>query len=62
MLVDLDAWRSRGIADRAFRYVGELGSRVDFLHQEALNAILISRSSCPRGTAAGRSAQRRSRG
>jgi lipopolysaccharide biosynthesis glycosyltransferase len=38
MLVDLDAWRSRGIADRAFRYVGELGSRVDFLHQQALNA------------------------
>lgn len=38
MLLDLDAWRGRGIADRAFRYVGDLGSRVDFLHQQALNA------------------------
>lgn len=39
MLVDLAAWRSRGIADRAFRYIAELGSRVDFLHQQALNAV-----------------------
>lgn len=39
MLVDLEAWRCRGLAERAFGYVSELGGRTDFLHQEALNAI-----------------------
>lgn len=38
LLVDLEAWRRRDVAGRALEYIREVGDRVDYLHQEALNA------------------------
>jgi lipopolysaccharide biosynthesis glycosyltransferase len=39
LLVDLEAWRRRDVAGRALEYVRMVGDRVDYLHQEALNAV-----------------------
>jgi lipopolysaccharide biosynthesis glycosyltransferase len=38
MLVDLQAWRRRGVAERALDFLAQSDDRVEFLHQEALNA------------------------
>ncbi len=38
LLVDLEAWRRRQVAERAIEYIRTVGDRVDYLHQEALNA------------------------
>jgi lipopolysaccharide biosynthesis glycosyltransferase len=38
MLIDVEAWRQRGVAERALRSIGRIADRVDFLHQEVLNA------------------------
>jgi len=40
MLIRLAAWRKRNITKRAYDYLRKVGDRVDFLHQEALNAVL----------------------
>ncbi len=40
LLTDLDAWRQRDVTHRAFDYLRSTGESVDFLHQEALNAVL----------------------
>src|ERR1700722_18338344 len=40
MLISLDAWRRGEITRRACGYLQNVGRHVDFLHQEALNAIL----------------------
>lgn len=40
MLIRLAAWRERNITKRAYDYLRKVGDRVDFLHQEALNAVL----------------------
>ena len=38
MLIDVEAWRQRGVAERALDFISRIADRVDFLHQEALNA------------------------
>jgi lipopolysaccharide biosynthesis glycosyltransferase len=38
MLIDVEAWRQRGVAERALDSLGRIADRNDFLHQEALNA------------------------
>jgi lipopolysaccharide biosynthesis glycosyltransferase len=43
MLIDLDGWRAEGITPSALEYLRRTGDRVDFLHQEALNAVLGGR-------------------
>lgn len=43
LLIDLDAWRAADVTSRAMAYFGATGARVDFLHQEALNAVLTDR-------------------
>ena len=40
MSIQLDQWRKRDIANRAFAYLLQVGRNTDFLHQEALNAVL----------------------
>ena len=40
LLVDLEAWRRRHVAERAIEYIRAVGDRVDYLHQEALNATV----------------------
>ena len=40
LLFDLDAWRRQDVTHRALDYLRSTGDRVDFLHQEALNAVL----------------------
>lgn len=40
LLVDLRAWRRRNVAERAIEYIRAVGDRVDYLHQEALNATV----------------------
>lgn len=40
MLIELAKWRKRKVAERALDYLRKVGRRADFLHQEALNAIL----------------------
>ncbi|MCU1276448.1 MAG: glycosyl transferase family 8 [Bryobacterales bacterium] len=40
MLVRLSGWRERDVTRRACGYLQKVGRQVDFLHQEALNAIL----------------------
>ncbi len=40
MLMRLAEWRKREITRRAYGYLENVGRQVDFLHQEALNAIL----------------------
>jgi lipopolysaccharide biosynthesis glycosyltransferase len=40
LLVDLEAWRRRHVAERSIEYIREVGHRVDYLHQEALNATV----------------------
>lgn len=40
LLVDLDRWRSAGVTRRALAYLDATRHAVDFLHQEALNAVL----------------------
>lgn len=40
MIMDLERWRALGISERALDYVRDPCNRVDFLHQDALNAIL----------------------
>ncbi len=40
LLIQLDAWRKREVTRRAYGYLQTVGRQVDFLHQEALNAIL----------------------
>ena len=42
LLIDLEAWRNREVARRAFNYLRHSRRQVDFLHQEALNAVLWS--------------------
>jgi lipopolysaccharide biosynthesis glycosyltransferase len=40
MLVGLAEWRKREVTRRAYGYLRNMGRQVDFIHQEALNAIL----------------------
>lgn len=40
LLIRLAAWRRREVTRRAFGYLRKVGRHVDFLHQEALNAVL----------------------
>lgn len=40
LVVDLPAWRDARVAQRATEYLRRIGRRVDFFHQEALNAVL----------------------
>jgi lipopolysaccharide biosynthesis glycosyltransferase len=40
MLITLSGWREREVLQRACGYLRNVGARVDFLHQEALNATL----------------------
>lgn len=40
LLIHLRRWRERDVAARAFHYMQQTGPRLDFLHQEALNAVL----------------------
>jgi lipopolysaccharide biosynthesis glycosyltransferase len=40
LLIDLDGWRARDVTSLARDYLRETGHAVDFLHQEALNAVL----------------------
>jgi lipopolysaccharide biosynthesis glycosyltransferase len=40
MLIDLGGWRERDVSGRACDYLRRVGPRADFLHQEALNAVL----------------------
>src|SRR5579883_2454226 len=40
MCIQLDEWRRRDITKRAFAYLQQAGGSADFLHQEALNAVL----------------------
>lgn len=40
LLVDLRAWRRRNVAEQAIEYIRAVGDRVDYLHQEALNATV----------------------
>jgi lipopolysaccharide biosynthesis glycosyltransferase len=40
MLIQLSGWREREVTRRAYGYLQKVGRQVDFLHQEALNAIL----------------------
>ena len=40
MLIHLNAWREREVKRRALGYLQRVGPRADFLHQEALNAVL----------------------
>jgi lipopolysaccharide biosynthesis glycosyltransferase len=40
MLIRLDQWRRREVTRRAYGYLQNAGRQLDFLHQEALNAIL----------------------
>jgi len=40
MLIHLSEWRQRHVTVRACDYLRKVGPQVDFLHQEALNAIL----------------------
>lgn len=39
LLMDLNAWRERQIAERAADYLREVGTAVDLVQQEALNAV-----------------------
>jgi lipopolysaccharide biosynthesis glycosyltransferase len=39
VLCDLDSWRERGATGRLLDYVRRTGDRIDFVHQEALNAV-----------------------
>lgn len=43
LVIDLQAWRRADVTARAFGYLRRTGSKVDFLHQEALNAVLGDR-------------------
>ena len=40
LLISLGAWRQRDVTRRAYGYLRNAGPEADFLHQEALNAIL----------------------
>lgn len=40
LVVDLEAWRRRRVVERAIAYIRTVGDRVDYLHQEALNATV----------------------
>jgi lipopolysaccharide biosynthesis glycosyltransferase len=40
MLIRLKEWRKRNVTRRAYGYLQDVGREVDFLHQEALNAVL----------------------
>lgn len=40
MLIPLDEWRKYEVTRRAWQYLYEVGREADFLHQEALNAVL----------------------
>jgi lipopolysaccharide biosynthesis glycosyltransferase len=40
LLVDLETWRRQNVAGRAIEYIRAVGDRVDYLHQEALNATV----------------------
>lgn len=40
LLLDLAVWRERDVARRALAYLQSVGPAADFLHQEALNAVL----------------------
>jgi lipopolysaccharide biosynthesis glycosyltransferase len=40
MLIRLDEWRKRKVSQRAYGYLHNVRRQADFLHQEALNAIL----------------------
>jgi lipopolysaccharide biosynthesis glycosyltransferase len=40
MLIHLSRWRERNVTARACDYLQKVGLQVDFLHQEALNAVL----------------------
>ena len=40
MLIDLVEWRNRDVTRRVYGYLRSVGERVDFIHQEALNAVL----------------------
>ena len=40
LLIDLEAWRRRDVAGRALEYLRAVGNRVDYLHQEAINATV----------------------
>jgi lipopolysaccharide biosynthesis glycosyltransferase len=40
MLISLAEWRKREVTRRALAYLQKIGHQVDFLHQEALNAVL----------------------
>jgi len=42
MLIDLEAWRNREVTRRACNYLNRAGDQADFLHQQALNAVLWS--------------------
>jgi lipopolysaccharide biosynthesis glycosyltransferase len=43
MLVDLDAWRSAGVAEQAFEYLSRHAQEVWFWDQEALNVVLAGK-------------------
>ena len=40
LMIDLARWRQRAITRRALQYLQTARERIDFLHQEALNAVL----------------------
>jgi lipopolysaccharide biosynthesis glycosyltransferase len=40
LLIDLPRWRQRNVSQLARQYLAETGPAADFLHQEALNAVL----------------------
>lgn len=40
LVIDLPAWRDARVTERATEYLRCIGRRVDFFHQEALNAVL----------------------
>lgn len=40
MLIQLNEWRKWDVSNRAFAYLRHAGGRLDFLHQEALNAAV----------------------
>ena len=40
LMIDLELWRQRDVTRRALQYLQTTRERIDFLHQEALNAVL----------------------
>jgi lipopolysaccharide biosynthesis glycosyltransferase len=40
LLIDLPRWRQHNVSELARQYLAETGPAADFLHQEALNAVL----------------------